>query len=312
MIKTGIYLDPRYGSEFLEDIRQIPELNLIGIYTPEQLHINYPDLRKYDNPEALIKEVDAVIAFAPMSQPENVEYVIKNFKHVLFEPTHEYKNENLNKLSKYVEEANVKVMAGFQHYYNNTFISAKPFIKNPRFIQSKNFRCFDNTTLDYPILLNMLVVDLDIILSIIKTDIKHLSANYSSLKGKDPDIINVNIEFLNGASAQLTVGRIATDNSHEISFYCENDYTNLDLIRDKAWLVKKRENNYLKNLFQQNIGDLIVEPIPIKKSNFISNELNAFAKSIIFDKLPEFSIDSLVRTYEVLSKIIDKLKISHK
>lgn len=312
MIRTGVYLDSNINREVLENLMFIPELNLIGVYSPEKIDLGGTQLLQYEYPESLIHDVDAVIAFAPYSKPYIVENIVKNFKHVLFEPTSEYKNENIYQLSKFVEEADVKVMAGLQHYYDNVFVSARPLIKFPRFIQSRFFKQFGNYQEDNSVLMDMILVDVDIILNIVKSEIKHIWANYSSLSKRDPDIINVNIEFMNGACAQLTAGQISTTNTHEINFYCDNYYVSVDFLNSKAWQVKKRDDSSEASLFQQNVGDLIIEPIPIRKNNSYSNEFSAFAKSIIYNKTPEINLDSLTRTFDTIAKINEKLKLNNR
>ncbi|HOZ29881.1 MAG TPA: hypothetical protein PLL66_03100, partial [Bacteroidales bacterium] len=257
-----------------------------------------------------LKEVDAVIALSPMSGLENVENLVKNFKHVFFEPSAEYYRSDVNKLSGIIEEANVKVQAGFHHRFNNTFLSARPFIKNPKFVQSNNFRQFSLNTEACSVLMDMLINDIDIVLSVIKSSLKNVHANATSINFAGPDIINVRLEFMNGSVAQLTAGRIATENTHEVNFYCDKDYTSIDLYRNKAWQVKKRNTGSDIKLFQENIGDLIVDPIPVKPNNLYFDEFSSFARSIVLDKSPEVNIESVLKTYDIAGMIKEKIKLS--
>ncbi len=315
MIKTGIYGHLDIDHDILEKIMDVPELNLIGMYCPEISSNDYSDfggmmLKNYAKSESLLQDVDAIIALSPFSGLDNVELLVKNSKHVFFEPSADYYNRDVNKLSGIIAEANVKVQAGFHHRFNNTFLSAKPFIYNPKFIQANNFRRFNFDTEGCSVLMDMLINDIDIVLSVIRSNVKNVHANATSINFAGPDILNVRLEFMNGSVAQLTSGRIATENSHEVSFYCDKDYTSIDLCRNKAWQVKKRNSGSDIKLFQENIGDLIVDPIPVKPNNLYFDEFSSFAKSIVFDKSPEVDIETVLKTYEIAALIKEKIKLS--
>jgi len=315
MIKTGIYGQLDAGHEIIEKIMDVPELNLIGMYCPDNIdgrdtNAGKNCLKNFNEADVLLKEVDAIIALSPMSGLENVECLVKNSKHVFFEPSSEYYRSDVNKLSGIIEEANVKVQAGFHHRFNNTFLSARPFIKNPKFIQSNNFRQFSVNSEPCSVLMDMLINDIDIVLSVIKSSLKNVHANATSINFAGPDIINVRLEFMNGSVAQLTAGRIATENAHEVNFYCDKDYTSIDLYRNKAWLVKKRNSGSEIKLFQENIGDLIVDPIPVKPNNLYFDEFSSFAKSIVFDTSPEVNIEAVLKTYDIAEIIKQKIKLS--
>lgn len=314
MIKTGIYGQPDLEVDILEKILDVPELSIVGMYAPENLKNkdfeNRYNLKTFEEEGNLLEKVDAIIALSPLSGLDNVEQLVRNAKHVFFEPSTEYCNSDVNKLSNIVDEANVKVQAGFHHRFNNTFLSARPFIVNPKFIQSNHFRRFAFDTEAISVLMDMLICDIDIVLGVIRSNLKSVHANATSINKEGPDIINVRLEFMNGSVAQMTAGRIATTNSHELSFYCDKDYTNIDLIRNKAWQVKKRNEDSEMKLFQENIGDLIVDPIPVKPNNHYYDEFLSFARSIVHDKSPEVDLETVLKTYSVASKIKEKIKLS--
>lgn len=314
MIKTGIYGHADYEVDIIEKILDVAELDIVGMYSPkfesdDESADNY-GVKTYMEPNSLINDVDAIIALSPLSSLDNVEQLVRSSKHVFFEPSAEYCNRDVSKLSNIVEEANVKVQAGFHHRFNNTFLSAKPFIINPKFIQSSNFRRFSFDTESCSVLMDMLINDIDIVLSVIRSNVKSVHANATTINKHAPDIINVRIEFMNGSVAQLTAGRIATNNTHEISFYCNNDYTSIDFRKNKAWQVKKRNADSEMRLFQENIGDLIVDPIPVKPNNHYYDEFLSFANSIVYDKSPEVDLETVHKTYEVARIIKEKIKLS--
>ncbi|MDR2009772.1 MAG: Gfo/Idh/MocA family oxidoreductase [Bacteroidales bacterium] len=313
MIKTGIYGQFAGQSDILENIMDVAELQIVGWCQTQcgqnKEFANKLELKKYSEVRSLMNEVDAIIAFSPMSDLNNVEFLVKNSKHVFFEPLSKYSNEDIKKLVNIIDEANVKVQAGFHYRFNNTFLAAKPFIKSPKFIQSNNFKKFGPSTKTCSVLMDMLINDIDIVLSVIKSDIKNISANATAIGFDEPDILNVRIEFMNGSVAQLTSGRIATEDSHVVNFYCDKDYTSIDLCKNKAWQVKKRDINNELELFSENIGDLVVVPIPVKPNNQYYDEFVSFARAIVYNKNPEVDFETLIKTYKIADEIKRKIKI---
>ena len=315
MIKTGIYGLFDINNSIIENITDVAELDVVGICSPHFDNNNtdnifgLSNLKRFGNIDAFLNEVDAVIAFSPVSDLDNVELLVRNSKHVLFEPIPEYTNENVSRLVNIIEEANVKVQAGFHYRFNNTFLAAKPFIKKPKFIQSNNFIQFNLDKSSCSVLMDMLINDIDIVLSVIKSNVKKVYANSSTISCSEPDIINVRIEFMNGSVAQLTVGRVSTEDSHIINFYCDKNYTSIDLCLNKAWQIKKRNSQSEVSLFYESVGDLIVDPIPVKLNNHFYDEFSSFAKSIVYDRPTEVDMDTVIVTYQIADQIKEKIKI---
>ncbi|MFY9591838.1 MAG: Gfo/Idh/MocA family oxidoreductase [Bacteroidales bacterium] len=312
MIKTGICGDIYENDKILDNVLDIPELSLVGFYSPDLHTKEFKEkskIKSYTQVESLLNDVDAVIALSPLTDSFHLEKLVKNSKHVYFEPSSKCYTEDFNKLNNIIDEANVKVQAGLHHRFNNTFLSAKPFIKKPKFIQSKNFKRFNFDIDSHSVLMDLLIPDIDIVLSLISSNIKNIKTSATSLNYSDPDIINVRLEFMNGSVADLTASRIAAENSHEISFYCDKNYVQLDLYNNNANLLKKRDPKSSVNLFQENVGDLIVEKINIKPNNSYFDEFSSFAKSIVYDKEPEADVDKILKTYKIIDMIKDKLKL---
>ena len=314
MIKTGIIGDRSFCSESLDKLVDIQELRMIGYHQVKSDNTDYLsdkfNIRPYCSTNELLGDVDAVIAMPPFSSPDNVSFFVRNSKHVFFELSTDYSKSVAGKLSAIIDEANVKVQVGFHHRFNNTFLAAKPFVVRPKFIQSGNYKKVVTCTENTKMLLDMLINDVDIVLSVVNSEVKNVVANAASVLPGTPDVINVRIEFHNGCVAQLTAGLIATEDTHQFGFYCDRDFINIDLNRNKAWLIRKKSQEGEMRLFQENIGDLCVEEISVKPNNYLFDEFNSFAKSIVYDRHPEVSVESTVKTLSVIQMIKDRIKLS--
>ncbi len=314
MIRTGVYgsIDSSTVG-MVENILDVAELDVVGMYSASPEHSDTKlRLREFDEEGTFLNNVDAVIAVSPTTSLEEIKTLVKSSKHVFFEPASSYCSTDVTKLSSIVDEANVKVQAGFHHRFNNTFLSAKPFIVSPRFIQSVNHRRF-NTSNEYcSVLMDMLINDVDIVLSVVKSNVKNIYASASAITQMPsvaPDVINARIEFYNGCVAHFVASRIAEDDSHKMTFYCRDSYTNIDMLANKASLVKKRGDVEDPSFFSQSVGDLSVEQIMVRPNNVYYDEFTSFAKSILYNKSPEVNVDTILKTYEVVKKIKDKIKL---
>ena len=316
MIRTGVYgsIDSSTVG-MVENILDVAELDVVGTYSAESGKSTALDLnlRKFDEEGAFLKNVDAVIAVSPATSLEEIKTLVKSSKHVFFEPASSYCSTDVNKLSSIVDEANVKVQAGFHHRFNNTFLSAKPFIVMPRFIQSVNYRRFNSSSEYCSVLMDMLINDVDIVLSVVKSNVKNIYASASVIKpmpAATPDVINARVEFYNGCVAHLVASRVAVEDSHKMAFYCRESYTNIDMLNNTASLVKKHGDVDDLSFFSQSIGDLCVEPIMVKPNNVYYDEFTSFAKSILYNKSPEVNVDTILKTYDVVKKIKEKISLS--
>lgn len=315
MIRTGVYGNIDSSTAVIvENILDVTELEVVGAYSavPDQgdsrLH-----LREFDKEDVFLENVDAVISVSPTTSLEEIKTLVKSSKHVFFEPASSYCCTDVNKLSSIVDEANVKVQAGFHHRFNNTFLSAKPFIVSPRYIQSHNHRRFDSRNEYCSVLMDMLINDVDIVLSVVKSNVKNIYASASLMQqapATSPDVINARIEFYNGCVAHFVASRIATDDSHGMTFYCRDSYTNIDMLNNKASLVKKHDDADNPTFFSKSVGDLCVEPIMVKPNNVYYDEFTSFAKSILYNKSPEVNVDTILKTYDVVRRIKEKIRMT--
>lgn len=315
MIRTGVYgsIDSSTVG-MVENILDVAELDVVGTYSAESGKSIASDLHlhKFDEEGSFLNNVDAVIAVSPATSLEEIKTLVKSSKHVFFEPASSYNSTDVTKLSNIVDEANVKVQAGFHHRFNNTFLSAKPFIVSPRYIQSHNYRRFDSRNEYCSVLMDMLINDVDIVLSVVKSNVKNIYASASSIQqmpAMTPDVINARIEFYNGCVAHFVASRIETEDSHGMTFYCRDSYTNIDMLNNKASLVKKRGEIDDPSFFSHQVGDLSVEQIMVKPNNVYYDEFTSFAKSILYNKSPEVNVDTILKTYEVVKKIKEKITL---
>ncbi|NLA24060.1 MAG: hypothetical protein GX879_03755, partial [Bacteroidales bacterium] len=262
----------------------------------------------FNDSDTLIKDVDAIIALSPMSSPDHIENFVRNAKHVLFEPSHFFSKEETERLVNIIDEVDVKVQPSLDKRYNMAYVAVRPFVKAPRLIVSNHFVEYsskENISVLHDILLN----DIDLVLSLVNSEIKSVHAVSASINKTSNDIVNVRIEFNNKSVAQFNAGRIAIEPKNEIYFYQNNNFVYADLLNRNAYVARKINGNSDFGLFSTQKNDLFCDPVPIGQTSANLSSVKAFADSIVKNKSPEVNLETMMRTFSVLQIIAEKLKI---
>ena len=313
MIRTGILGDEQVCKSIASNIRDVGEIKLVGFFDPagnRSVSSSGSPVSFFDS-ETLIRDVDAVIALSPMSSPEHIENLVRNSKHVLFEPTHFFSRTEASRLMNMIDEADLKVQPSFDNRYNLVFRAVRPFVKNPRLIVSNHVTPFDAKK-QISVLHDILLHDIDLVLSLVQSEIKSVTATSVSIDRTSPDIINTRIEFNNKCVAQFHAGRIGTDASNEMSFYQNNHYIYADLLNHQAFVARKKSELSDVGLFSSQKGDIVCDPIPIWGGSRQFSSIKAFADSIVKNTVPEVDVETMMRTFSVTQVIAEKLKlVSH-
>jgi len=266
--------------------------------------------------------VDVVDIVTPtIAHYEHAAYALKHFRHVFIEKPIVTTPEEALKLIEIAKEANVKVQVGHVERFNPAFIVALPFIDNPMFIEAHRLANFNPRGTDVPVILDLMIHDIDIVLHTVQSNLRKISASGVAIITDTPDIVNARLEFDNGCVANLTASRISLSPMRKVRFFQRDAYIAVD------FLNRKTEIAYLKVIKDGNINPLlpVLEPgngkeakqihfekPEIKNSNAIQSELSSFANAIIENTTPDVTINdgylALKVAYQILEKVENSLK----
>jgi predicted dehydrogenase len=213
-------------------------------------------------------------------------------------------------------EANVKVQVGHVERFNPAFQAAVPFLTKPMFIETHRLAQFNPRGTDVPVVLDLMIHDLDIILSVVKSGVKRISASGVAVVSDTPDITNARIEFDNGCVANLTASRISMKNMRKSRFFQKDAYISVDFLTKELEVVRMEtvegEPNPLDIVFDMGEGKpvkkIYFDKPDIGEINAIKEELNSFHDSIVNDTTPLVSLEDGFRALDVAQQILDKLK----
>ncbi|MDQ3190138.1 MAG: Gfo/Idh/MocA family oxidoreductase [Bacteroidota bacterium] len=323
MLKIGVIGAGHLGKIHIKCIREISNYQLIGFYdSNEQYAREIADelnLKFYSSVDELIKDADVIDIVTPtISHFELAVKALKNFKHVFIEKPLTQTVDEARILMELKSEANVKVQVGHVERYNPAFRAALPYFAQPMFIESHRLAQFNPRGTDVSVVLDLMIHDLDIILSVVKSSIKRISASGVAVVSDTPDIANARIEFDNGCVANLTASRISMKNMRKSRFFQRDAYISVDFLAKESNIVRLKsvvgEPDPLGLIIDlgENKGSkqIFIESPEIKSINAIQEELSCFYNAIVNNLTPEVPIDDGYAALDVAHKIIEKLKVN--
>ena len=322
MLKIGVLGVGHLGRIHINCIKQIEQYDLVGFYDPAVETAQQVEqelgVRHFDSIDSLINAVDVVDIVTPTVRHfECASKALQKRKHVFIEKPIVATPDEANALKKLADEAGVKVQVGHVERFNPAFIAAEPFIGTPLFIEAHRLALFNPRGTDVPVVLDLMVHDLDILLTIVKSPIAHISASGVSIVSPTPDITNVRIEFENGTVANLTASRLSLKNMRKTRIFQRDAYITIDFLDKKAEIFRIKdtidESNPLSatiTLADGSEKQITFEMPEIHPINAIKTELESFYGAIVHNTQPAVTIDDGINVLKLAYRILDAIENS--
>jgi predicted dehydrogenase len=317
MLNVGVFGTGHLGKFHLNNWKEIKEVNLKGFYDPSdsiaaEVEAKY-GLKRYTSINALLDVIDIADIVAPTPQHfEICEAAIRKGKHVFVEKPLANTIEEGKKIVQMAREANVKVQVGHVERFNPAYVAVKDMKLKPMFIEVHRLAQFNPRGTEVSVILDLMIHDIDIILSIVKSDVKHISASGVAVMTDTPDIANVRIEFNNGCVANLTSSRISMKRMRKIRLFQKDAYIGIDFLEKKTEIIRLKEDTdedaFTFDLDTPNGTKTIAVSNPeVAPSNAIKDELTSFVQSIINNTPTVVSEIDGYLAMEVAHRILEKI-----
>ena len=327
MLKIGVLGTGHLGKIHLKCIGLITNYyELIGFYDPdestaEQVAETF-GVSCFKSAEALIEAADVIDIVTPTTTHYDLaKLAIRAGKQVFIEKplTHTVAEaKDLVNLSRAYE---CKVQVGHVERFNPALLAIEDHELAPMFIEGHRLATFNPRGTDVSVVLDLMIHDLDIVLSLVKADVEKVSAGGVSVVSKTPDIANARIEFNNGCVANLTASRLSLKQMRKIRFFQQDAYISLDFLEKQAQVVRLFEPGFpnmpdgesMMEIDTQIGKKLIHMTMPeIEPVNAIKMELETFAESILHKKPPRVSIEDGYKALELAYQITDEIEFRRK
>lgn len=325
MIKIGVLGAGHLGKIHIKCIQEIDGYELIGFYDPDEKNSSQVEkdfgITRLPDVQSVINKTDVIDIVTPtISHFECATLALKNFKHVFIEKPVVNTPGEAKQLIELAKEADQKVQVGHVERFNPAFTAVRPYFSQPLFIETHRLAQFNPRGTDVPVILDLMIHDIDIVLSIVNSNIKKISASGVPVISDTPDIANARLEFDNGCVANLTASRISMKNMRKSRFFQRDAYISVDFFEKKAEILKMKdvENpddaDPLAMIIELGEGkgakQIIFDKPEIKPINAIKTELESFADAIINDKTPLVSINDGYAALDVACRIMEKMNYS--
>ncbi len=321
MLKIGVLGAGHLGKIHIRCIKEIEGYDLIGFYDPNpeiatQIEKEF-DVKKYGSLDELVDEVDVVDIVTPtVSHFDCASKSLKKYKHVFIEKPIVTSLDEARELIKIAGEASVKVQVGHVERFNPAFLAAEPFFDKPMFIESHRLAQFNPRGTDVPVILDLMIHDIDIILSVVKANIRKISASGVPVVSDTPDIANARIEFDNGCVANLTASRISLKNMRKSRFFQKDTYIAVDFLQKEVEVVRIQDTdarNSSQAVFTLDMGpekgskQILFNKPEVQPLNAIKAELESFHSAIVNNSVPPVTINDGYSALDVAYQIIGKI-----
>ncbi len=319
MLKVGVFGVGHLGKFHLNNWKEIKEAQLVGFFDPNnemaaEVSAKY-GLQRFENADELMDLCDVVDVVAPTNHHFNiVAAALRKSKHVFVEKPLANTMDEAKEILKLAKEANVKVQVGHVERFNPAFLAAIKYDIKPMFIEVHRLAQFNPRGTEVSVILDLMIHDIDIVLAIVKSPVKHISASGVAVMTDTPDIANVRIEFNNGCVANLTSSRISMKKMRKLRIFQKDAYIGIDFLTKKTEIIKQKQDSD-KDVFTFDLETpdggkktIAVASPPVQDGNAILMELQSFTDAILQNKPTQVNEMDGFLAMETAHQILEKMK----
>ena len=318
MLKVGVFGVGHLGKFHLNNWKEMKDVELVGFFDPsddaaQQVTEKY-QLPRFLDPELLMDAVDAVDIVAPTTYHFDLcRKAIRKGKHVFVEKPLANNMDEARELVKLVKESNIKFQVGHVERFNPAFLSLSGLDLQPMFIEVHRLAEFNPRGTEVSVILDLMIHDIDIILNLVKSEVKMISASGVAVMTDTPDIANVRIEFNNGCVANLTSSRISMKKMRKMRLFQKDAYIGVDFLNKKSEVIKLKSPLDV-DAFSFDLDTphgkrtiAVINP-QVPEVNAIKKELEAFRDAIADNTPTRVSEVDGYRAMDVAHQILQKIK----
>lgn len=320
MLKAGVLGAGHLGKIHLKLLKQSSRYDLVGFYDPNETLAREMEAdlgyTYYSDMDALIAACDMVDVVTPTTyHHESGKRVLEAGKHLFIEKPITVTVAEAHDLIALARKHNVKGQVGQVERFNDAFRTVQDRIEHPMFIETHRLAEFNPRGTDVSVVLDLMIHDIDAILSVVKSPVKSVSSSGVSVISETPDIANARIEFENGCVANLTASRISLKKMRKARFFQRDAYISVDFLTKKVEVVRMKDAPEVPGDFDMILQNaegvkkqIYFDNPDVSETNAILMELETFADAIENDFTPVVSLEDGTAALDVALKIIENFK----
>lgn len=324
-IKTGVIGTGHLGSLHAKMYSDIASAEFTGVYDADAARCKSVasdyKVRAFNSIEELLTAVDAVsIATVTTAHYQVALQALNAGVHVLIEKPITITLAEADELIALAQKKNLLIQVGHIERFNPAILSVEPYNLKPMFIESHRLAQFNPRGTDVAVVLDLMIHDIDIILSLVDSPVKQIDANGVAVVSEHPDIANARLQFENGCVANVTASRISRNKMRKMRLFQHNAYISVDFTLGQAdvfRLGKEGEGSIWSTMLLGKIGEgkkkrsIIYEQPEVKKINALKYELESFIDAVQRSSRPVVSGEDGRRALEVAQEIMKKIQVQN-
>lgn len=320
MLKAGVLGAGHLGKIHLKLLNQSEKYALVGFFDANikasKAIENEFGYQSFSSMESLIEQCDMVVVVTPtIHHFECAKKVIEAGKHLFIEKPITQTVDEAEELLKLAQDYGVKGQVGHVERFNPAFMAVRNMIDNPMFIEAHRLAEFNPRGTDVSVVLDLMIHDIDAILSVVKSKVCHINASGISVISETPDIANARIEFENGCVANLTASRISLKKMRKARFFQKDAYISVDFLEKKCEVVKMKDAPHEPSDFAMILTNaegvkkqIYFDNPNVDSNNAILDELETFAEAIMNNTTPVVTLSDGTEALRVALQIIKNFK----
>lgn len=300
-IKAAVVGVGHHGRQHVRICRELPGIVLAAVadlaletvreVAKESGAVAFTDYRE------IIPHVDAVsIATPTVTHHEIARYFLSRGKDVFLEKPMASSVEEAEDLIRLADEKGRVLQIGHVERFNPAIKALAGLLTQPRFIECHRLSRYNPRGCDVGVVLDLMIHDIDIILTLVNDDIKSISAVGVNVLSNSEDIANARIEFRRGCIANVTASRVSADNMRKIRVFQEDAYISLDYVKQAGIIYRKAD------------GRIASAPVPTERAEPLKLELESFFSSIRTGSHPAVSAEQGKRALEIAMEITREIR----
>lgn len=303
-IKVGVVGVGYFGQFHAEKYARMEDVELVGVADinkdrAKQIAKTYNTQYFYHHSE-LLKRIDAVSIAVPTPLHYTItKDFILNGVDVLLEKPIALTLEEAEELISLSESMGLVFQIGHLERFNEAYLSVENNIQNPLFIQCQRFSPFPGREIDIDVVLDLMIHDIDIILSLVKSEVAKINGWGIPVLTSHFDVASCQIEFKNGCIANLIASRVFNEKIRKTWIFQDDSTIFIDYLAQKAAFIKK----------DKKTNDLVVEDLNVKKRDLLEAEISSFIHSVKTRKNVYVSGYEGKRALEISLKLTEKMSL---
>jgi predicted dehydrogenase len=315
-LRIGVLGAGHLGRIHIQQLLLVPEFALVGFHDPhpekcEAITKEF-GIAPFGSQEELIAACEVVDVVTPTTAHHACAVkALEAGRHVFIEKPVTTTLEEARDLLRLAEACGAKVQVGHVERFNPAFMAVRNALNNPMFIETHRLAQFDPRGTDVSVVLDLMIHDIDIILSVVRQPVASVSASGVAVVSDTPDIANARIAFTNGCVANLTASRISLKKMRKTRFFQRDAYVSVDMLTKEAEFVRMRTVEQ-PDPFAVTIDlghgrgfrEISFDKPEVPASNAIREELRSFALAIRDDRTPEVPLQDGLAALEVAQRVL--------